>query len=95
MFQLLKQLKSPVNKDLRTRMKFTLIALLIFIVGTNVRVPGTQDYAGSLGFLELINVMGGGALKNFSIFALVLCLTLQHQLLCNYYRWILFHTLVS
>lgn len=70
MFQLLKQLKSPVNKDLRTRMKFTLIALLIFIVGTNVRVPGTQDYAGSLGFLELINVMGGGALKNFSIFAL-------------------------
>lgn len=70
MFQTLKQLTSPVNKDLRQRMLFTLGALMIFIIGTSVRVPGTTDVAGSLGFLELINVMGGGALKQFSIFAL-------------------------
>lgn len=70
MFQTLKQLSSPVNKDLRQRILFTLFALMIFVIGTSVRVPGTSDVAGSLGFLELINVMGGGALKQFSIFAL-------------------------
>lgn len=70
MFHTMKQLMSPINKDLRIRILFTLGALLIFIVGTSVQVPGTTDVTGSLGFLELINVMGGGALKQFSIFAL-------------------------
>ena len=70
MFQPLKQLMSPINKDLRGRILFTLGALLIFVVGTGIQIPGTADVAGSLGFLELINVMGGGALKQFSIFAL-------------------------
>ena len=70
MFQPLKQLMSPINKDLRQRILFTLGALLIFVVGTGVQIPGTADVTGSLGFLELINVMGGGALKQFSIFAL-------------------------
>lgn len=70
MFANLKQLFAPTNKDLRCRLLFTLGALAIFIIGTQVRVPGTQDLTSSLGFLELINVMGGGALKNFSIFAL-------------------------
>lgn len=68
--QVMKQLFAPTNKDLRGRILFTLGALLIFIVGTAIRVPGTQDIAGSLGFLELLNTMGGGALKQFSIFAL-------------------------
>ena len=65
MFQPLKQLMSPINKDLRVRILFTLGALLIFVVGTGIQIPGTADVAGSLGFLELINVMGGGALKQF------------------------------
>lgn len=43
---------------------------MIFILGISIRVPGTQDLTSNLGFLELINTMGGGALKNFSIFAL-------------------------
>lgn len=68
--QVMKQLFAPTNKDLRGRILFTLGALLIFILGTTIRVPGTQDIAGSLGFLELLNTMGGGALKQFSIFAL-------------------------
>ena len=70
MLKTIKQLFAPTNKDLRKRLLFTLFGLAIFIVGTQVRVPGTQDLTSSLGFLELINVMGGGALKNFSIFAL-------------------------
>lgn len=70
MFQVVKQLFAPTNKDLRQRILFTLGALMIFVIGTGIRVPGTQDIAGSLGFLELMNAMGGGALKQFSIFAL-------------------------
>jgi len=70
MFRTLKQLTSPTNKDLRQRIGFTLLVLLIFVVGVNVRVPGTTDYTGSLGFLEIVNAMSGGALRNFSIFAL-------------------------
>lgn len=70
MFRTLKQLTSPINKDLRQRIGFTLLVLLIFVVGVNVRVPGTTDYTGSLGFLEIVNAMSGGALRNFSIFAL-------------------------
>lgn len=43
---------------------------MIFILGISIRVPGTEDVTSNLGFLELLNTMGGGALKNFSIFAL-------------------------
>lgn len=70
MFQTLKQLFAPTNKDLRKRISFTLVALMIFVIGTFIRVPGTQDLTGNLGFLELMNAMGGGSLKRFSIFAL-------------------------
>lgn len=72
MFAQLKQITAPTNKDLRHRIYFTLGALLIFIVGTNLRVPvaQTKNLTDNLGFLDLLNAMGGGALKNFSIFAL-------------------------
>ena len=70
MFHTMRQIFAPTNKDLRKRIWFTLGALLIFIVGTSIRIPGTPKIDGSLGFLELINAMGGGALKQFSIFAL-------------------------
>ncbi len=70
MFSTLKQIFAPTNKDLRKRIRFTLIALAIFIIGTGIRIPGTQDVTSNLGFLELLNSMGGGALKRFSIFAL-------------------------
>lgn len=70
MFKTMKQLFAPTNKDLRHRIYFTLVALMIFILGISIRVPGTNDLGNNLGFLELLNTMGGGALKNFSIFAL-------------------------
>ena len=70
MFATLKQIFAPTNKDLRNRILFTLGALLIFIIGTGITVPGTTNITKNLGFLELINAMGGGSLKRFSIFAL-------------------------
>ena len=70
MFKAMKELFTSGNKDLRHRIYFTLACLTVFILGISVRVPGTEDLTKSLGFLELINTIGGGALKNFSIFAL-------------------------
>ena len=67
---LLKQLFKPTNRDLLKRIGFTFVALAIFIIGTTIQVPGTSSVTNNLGFLELVNVMGGGALQNFSIFAL-------------------------
>ena len=70
MFKAMKELFTSGNKDLRHRIYFTLAALTVFILGISIRVPGTDDLTKNLGFLELINTIGGGALKNFSIFAL-------------------------
>ena len=70
MFSSMKQLFTSTNKDLRNRIYFTLFALAIFILGISIRVPGTSDISSKLGFLELLNTMGGGAMQNFSIFAL-------------------------
>ncbi|HHW69314.1 MAG TPA: preprotein translocase subunit SecY [Tenericutes bacterium] len=73
MFTFIRQIFNPKNKDLQKKLIFTFLALFIFKVGTTIIVPGIdQDALGtsSLGFLELLNVMGGGAMGNFSIFAL-------------------------
>jgi len=70
MFKSLKQLFTKKNKDIRKRIYFTLAVLTLFIIGTTIEIPGTQEITKNLGFLELLNVMGGGALRNFSIFAL-------------------------
>jgi preprotein translocase subunit SecY len=66
----MKQLFTPTNKDLRHRIYFTFAVLAIFIIGCSIRVPKTQSLKTNLGFLELLNSMGGGAFKKFSIFAL-------------------------
>lgn len=70
MFSNLKGLFSPTNKDLRKRILFTLAVLAIFILGTNIIVPGAKAITSDLGFLELLSLMSGGSLKSFSIFAL-------------------------
>lgn len=73
MFAKVKQIFNPENKDLRKRILFTFAVLFIFKLGTAIVVPGIDKDAlgtSSLGFLELLNVMGGGALSQFSIFAL-------------------------
>jgi preprotein translocase subunit SecY len=70
MFKTMKDLFTSENKDLRHRIYFTLACLTVFILGISIRVPGTENLTKNLGFLELINTIGGGALKNFSIFAL-------------------------
>lgn len=73
MFATIKQIFNPKNKDLQKRILFTFAALFIFKLGTAIVVPGINQASlgtKNLGFLELMDVMGGGALSNFSIFAL-------------------------
>lgn len=73
MFATFKQIFNAKNKDLRKRILFTLACLFIFKLGTTIIVPGIDKESlgtNNLGFLELINTMGGGAMEKFSIFSL-------------------------
>ena len=70
MFSNLKQLFNRSNKDLRKRIYFTLLCLAIFCFGSNITVPWMSTVYEELGFLEIFNLMSGGGLKSFSIFAL-------------------------
>ena len=70
MFKDLKGIFKKDNKDIRKRLYLTIAVLTLYIIGTTIEVPGTEEITKNLGFLELLNVMGGGALKRFSIFGL-------------------------
>ena len=70
MFSKLKQLFNRSNKDLRNRIYFTLLCLAVFSFGSTITVPWASIYTEELGFLELFNLMSGGGLRSFSIFAL-------------------------
>lgn len=70
MFSNLKQLFNRSNKDLRKRIYFTLFCLAIFSLGSTITVPWASTLYEELGFLEIFNLMAGGGLKSFSIFAL-------------------------
>ena len=70
MFSNLKQLFNRSNKDLRKRIYFTLFCLGVFAFGSTITVPWMSTVYEELGFLEIFNLMSGGGLKSFSIFAL-------------------------
>ena len=65
----IRQFFSASNKELRSKLLFTFFCLFVFKLGTAVVVPGVNSNL-NMGFLELLNIMGGGAMQNFSIFAL-------------------------
>lgn len=70
MFSTFKQIFKKTNKDLKNRVFYTIGALFIFALGNAITVPGMKAITKDLGFLELLNAMSGGGLKQFSIFAL-------------------------
>lgn len=72
MFATIKQIFNRKNKDLQKKILFTFAALFIFKLGTAIIVPGIDkdSLTGNLGFFELLNALGGGAMEKFSIFAL-------------------------
>lgn len=61
-------------KPLLTKIMYTLLLILIFRIAATITVPGVvvpDKYASdSSSFLGIMDMMGGGALRNFSIVAL-------------------------
>jgi preprotein translocase subunit SecY len=72
MFALLKNAFQA--KDIRNRIFFTLGMLIVFRLGTHITVPGVDAGAitnlASTGLFSLLNTFGGGALSQYSIFAM-------------------------
>ncbi|MDD6241400.1 MAG: preprotein translocase subunit SecY [Eubacteriales bacterium] len=62
------------NKDVLNRILFTLAIFLVFRIGSAITVPGVHTSSNlwddSNSSFSLLNMMGGGALQNFSILAL-------------------------
>jgi len=63
--------------DLRRRLTFTFLVLVVFRLGTHIPITGVDPAMvrslferGSAGLLGLANLFSGGALQNFSLFAL-------------------------
>ena len=62
--------------DLRRRLVFLLLALVVYRVGAHIPVPGIDDQLKQLfkgqqgGILSLFNMFSGGALSRFTVFAL-------------------------
>jgi preprotein translocase subunit SecY len=62
------------NKDVLNRILFTLAIFLVFRIGSAITVPGVtvsqNIWDDTTSSFSLLNMMGGGALQNFSILAL-------------------------
>ena len=64
------------NKEVLNRIVFTIVILLVLRIGAAVTVPGVtpgsnlQDALSGNNALSMLNLLGGGGLQNFSIFAL-------------------------
>lgn len=64
------------NKEVVNRIFFTIMILFVFRIGSAITVPGvdastlTDQISQSNNMLSLMNLLGGGALSNFSVFAL-------------------------
>ena len=62
--------------EIRSKIIFTLLMLLVFRIGSNIPVPGidreylAQMFSGETGLLDLFDLFSGGAFSNFTIFAL-------------------------
>jgi len=60
--------------DIRNKIVFTLLMLVIFRIGTFIPVPFTNkdaiDFMGQENVFGFLNTFGGGALQNFSILAM-------------------------
>ena len=70
MFRGFSQIFNKANKDLRKRIYITLVCLGLFALGSSVTIPWATQIYQDLGFLEIFNIMSGGGLRSFSIFAL-------------------------
>ncbi|MBP2097790.1 preprotein translocase subunit SecY [Enterococcus rivorum] len=72
MFKLLS--KAFKVKDIRSKIMFTVLILLVFRIGAHITVPGVNAKGlaelSDLPFLNMLNMVSGSAMQNFSIFSM-------------------------
>ena len=62
--------------EIRSKMIFTLLMLVVFRIGSNIPVPNinrealAQMFSGEAGLFDLFDLFSGGSFSNFTIFAL-------------------------
>ena len=87
-------------KQVRSKILFTLFIILIFRIGTTITVPGINAKAlnslSDLPFLNMLSLVSGNAMRNFSVFALgvspyitasIVVQLLQMDLLPKFVEW--------
>ncbi|MGT2912160.1 preprotein translocase subunit SecY [Streptococcus cameli] len=87
-------------KNVRKKILFTIFILLVFRIGTHITVPGINakslDSISNLPFLNMMSLVSGNALRNFSIFALgvspyitasIIVQLLQMDILSTFVEW--------
>ncbi len=87
-------------KNVRKKILFTIFILFVFRVGTHITVPGINAKAleevSNLPFLNMLSLVSGNALKNFSVFALgvspyitasIIVQLLQMDILPKFVEW--------
>lgn len=61
-------------KEIRSKLFFTIFALFVFRLGAHITVPGVDasrlQTISELPFLNMLNIVSGSAMQNFSIFAM-------------------------
>jgi len=61
-------------KEIRKKILFTLMLLVIYRLGSQITVPGVNaaamDKVGSTGLVPLLDTVTGGGLANYSIFSM-------------------------
>jgi preprotein translocase subunit SecY len=91
-------LKSNKYGDLKSRLIFLLLALLVYRVGSHIPVPGIdpvalqklfKDQQG--GILSLFNMFSGGALSRFSIFALGIMPYISASIVFQLFQYVIPH----
>lgn len=75
--ELLKTVRQALHvPEIRSKMIFTLLMLVVFRIGSNIPVPGidrtvlAQVFAGDTGLFDLFDLFSGGSFSQFTIFAL-------------------------
>ena len=62
--------------DIRKKIIFTLLMMVVFRIGSNIPVPGIdrevldQVFNGGTGLFALFDLFSGGSFSNFTVFAL-------------------------
>ena len=87
-------------KNVRNKIFFTLFIIFVFRVGTHITVPGINAKSlgqlGELPFLNMLNLVSGNAMSNFSVFSMgvspyitasIIVQLLQMDILPKFVEW--------